>query len=311
MAGKKKDQKPLEQEAREENAHADESSDIVVDAGSVESGQLSDANLSDEQLTARILGSEMVVSAEEDAVHTDNQVARAASGEVTTANAESVVLEKTRRESATEPGRAGKPKHRSDRYKTAIAAVDRSRSHPLEKALELAAKGSYSNFDGTISLHIRIQPAKKAESDSIRGLMQLPHGTGKTVNAAILTEELIEKIAKSGKTTFDVLIATPALMPQIAKIAKVLGPQGKMPSPKAGTVSDKPEEVLAALQSGRVEYRADNSNIIHQPIGKVSWLSAKLIENAQAVLGAVASYQLLSVTVSATMGPGVRVEMTQ
>lgn len=300
MAGKKKDQKPLAVEAQEENAHADEVSDIAAVAESMESGQLTDGKLSDEQLTARMLGIEPMVSPEEDAVHSDNHSAKVASGEPTGAD-----------EQPVKTAIVGKPKHRSDRYKAALASVDRSHNYPLQQALELAVKGSYSKFDGTISLHIRIQPAKKAESESIRGLMQLPHGTGKTVNAAILTEELIDQIAKSGKTTYDVLIATPALMPKIATIAKILGPQGKMPSPKAGTVSDKPEDVLTALQSGRVEYRADSSNIVHQPIGKASWDIAKLVENGQAVLGALSTYQLLSVTASATMGPGVRVNTTE
>lgn len=297
---KKKDQKPLEQEAQEENAHANESSDIGAVADSVESGQLSDGNLSDEQLTARILGTEPMVSSEEAAVHSDNHSAKKASGDATGAD-----------EQPVKTVTAGKPRHRSDRYKAAASSVDTTRSYPLQQALELATKGSYSKFDGTISLHIRIQRGKKAESDSIRGLLQLPHGSGKTVNAAILTEDLIDAIAKDGKTSFDIVIATPALMPKVAKIAKILGPQGKMPSPKAGTVSDKPEEVLAALQSGRVEYRADGGNIIHQAIGKVSWDIVKLVENASAVLGALSGYQLLSVTASATMGPGVRVDTTE
>lgn len=302
MAGrKKKDEQPLAQEASQENAHAEESSDLVVPAESVGSGQLADANLSDEQLTERLLGIEPEVAAEEEAVHTDNHSAKVASGAPSGADEPPV---KT-------VHKVGTAKHRSDRYKAALASVDRSAAYPLSHALELAAKGSYSTFDGTISLHVRIAPSKKGESDSIRGLATLPHGTGKAVNATILTEELIDQIAKDGKTTSDVLIATPALMPKVAKIAKILGPQGKMPSPKAGTVSDKPDEVLAALKAGRVEYRADAAGIIHQPIGKVSWERAKLLENAQALLGAIAGYQLRSVAVSATMGPGVRVDTSE
>ncbi len=300
MTRTKKDEQPLEAEAHEENAHAEESSDIVVPAESVTSGQLTDAELADEQRTEQIVDSESVTAAEEAAVHADTHSAKLAAGQRVGADAKPV-----------KPPVVGKPKHQSDRYKAALSSVDRTRRYPLEQAVQLAAKAAYANFDGTLSLAARIQPGKKGESESIRGLIQLPHGSGKAVQAAILTEELIEEIAKSGKAAAEVLIATPALMPKVATVAKILGPQGKMPSPKAGTVSDKPEEVLAALQSGRVEYRADASGIVHQPIGKVSWPVENVVQNARAVLGALGSYQLLSVTISATMGPGVRVDLSE
>ena len=301
MARKKKDEQPLADEERDESAHSEESTDLVVPRSLVTEGQMTDTNIEASALVERETDTDAAVPAEEAAVHTDNVVAREASKGTSDRKTQSEKRKATDRT-------LSRPKQRSAKYQAAADALDAQKAYTLGKAIELAQKTSYTKFDGSVELHIRIQPKKKTEADSIRGLIQLPHGTGKTVNAVVLTDELIEQIAKDGRSEADVLIATPALMPKVAKIAKILGPQGKMPSPKAGTVTDNPEDALTALKSGRVEYRADAGGIIHQTIGKVSWDQVKLEENARALLGSLAGYQLLSVTVSATMGPGVRVD---
>lgn len=296
---KKKDHPELPPE-REEAGRA-ESNDIAGVTDLVTSGQLSDAELSEDRVNEAMTDTNPVMAAEEAAVNADTTSAKAASGDPTAAV-----------EEAPKPPKVGKARHRSARYLEVAATIEPGKRYNLDTAIGLAKQGSYAKFDGTLSIQVRVAPKKgKGESDSIRGLLQLPHGSGKQVSAVILTEEMIEKIASTGKVTHDILIATPALMPKVAKVAKILGPQGKMPSPKAGTVSDDPESIMKALTSGRVEYRADKSGIIAQPIGKVSWDDAKLAENAKAVIGALTGYQLLSVTLAATMGPGVRVDTSE
>ncbi|MBI4032362.1 50S ribosomal protein L1 [Candidatus Berkelbacteria bacterium] len=299
-----RDETPLADEERTEEAHAEESTDLAVPAETVLEGQLTDTNIVAEQGVERETDTDAVVPAEDAAVHTDTTVAKEASGEGKKSKAPSSKPKSSGRTAKT-------AKRRSVKYQAAAGAVDQDRRYSLQDAIELAKQTSYTKFDGSLELHVRLMPRKgKGESDSIRGLLQLPHGTGKAVNAIILTEAIIDQIAKDKTTKYDILIAPRALMPKVAKVAKVLGPQGKMPSPKAGTVTDTPDEVLASIQSGRVEYRADAAGIIHQAIGKVSWDDTKLRENAQAVLGALGSLQLRSVTLAATMGPGIPVDLS-
>lgn len=178
----------------------------------------------------------------------------------------------------------------------------------MDEAIKLAKESSYAKFDASVEIHVRLSPKKGEKTDSIRGLIQLPHGSPKQTNVKVLTEDLIEEISRTKKVDADILIASPALMPKVAKIAKILGPIGKMPSPKAGTVSDKPEDVVKSIEAGRVEYRADNQAIVHLAIGKASWEDAKLKDNCLAVIGALPKTQLLSVNISATMGPGIKVD---
>ncbi|MBI4185626.1 50S ribosomal protein L1 [Candidatus Berkelbacteria bacterium] len=263
-----------------------------------------ESNLDEEQVKADVVAAEMdsdpVEPAEEAALHTDTLVARAASGSTKRAVPGVTPTVSTARHS--------QPKQRSARYLMARSAVDRTKTYRLEPALELVKQTSYARFDGSVEVHIRLL-ARKGSADTVRGLIHLPHGSGKTANAVVLTDELIETIKQTGKCAYDILIATPALMPKVATIAKILGPQGKMPSPKAGTVSEKPEEILAALASGRVEYRADSGGTIHLTVGKVSWSLEHLRDNVLAVLGALGTAGLRTLTLSATMGPGVRVDL--
>lgn len=201
-----------------------------------------------------------------------------------------------------------KPAH-SERHRAMSALVDPNKKYNSEEALELVKKTSYSKFDGTVELHIRVKvKGKKGSEEPLRGVVHLPHGTGKKTTVAVATDAVIDQIAATKKTPFDVLIATPEQMPKLAKVAKILGPKGKMPNPKYGTVTDKPAQLLREIEAGRVEYRGDTGNTIHLPLGKVSWENAKLLENLKAALSVVAAPRILSATLSSTMGPGIRLE---
>ena len=179
----------------------------------------------------------------------------------------------------------------------------------MEEAVELVKGSSYSKFDGTIELHARLALKKKDTTDSIRALVQLPNGTPNQVNAVVLTEQLIDEIASTKKIDADLYLATPALMPKVAKIARILGPQGKMPNPKTGTVTENPEAALAEIKSGRVEYRADSHGIVHLGIGKVSWDNEKIAGNVQAIVQSIGANRLRSLTLTSTMGPGIFIDL--
>lgn len=202
-----------------------------------------------------------------------------------------------------------KPAH-SERHRAMSALVDPNKKYNLDEALELVKKTSYSKFDGTVELHIRVKvKGKKGSEEPLRGVVHLPHGIGKKTTVAVAADDVIDQIAATKKTPFDVLIATPEQMPKLAKVAKILGPKGKMPNPKYGTVTDKPAELQKEIEAGRVEYRGDAGNAIHLPLGKVSWENTKLLENLNAALSAVAAPRILSATLSSTMGPGIPLVM--
>jgi large subunit ribosomal protein L1 len=195
---------------------------------------------------------------------------------------------------------------RGKRYQEAIAKVEPGKTYSLTEAIKLAKATSYTTFNGSIELHIPLM-GRKPEDRQIRAQIHFPYSIGKLKQVAILTEKLIEEIAKSERAPADIYLATPELMPQVAKIAKILGPKGKMPDPKSGTVTEKLEERQKELAAGNVvELRTDPSGIIHTSIGKVSWEENKLLSNAEAVLK-IARPKIGSVTLSATMGPGIKV----
>lgn len=206
------------------------------------------------------------------------------------------------------------PKKHSARYLGLESKVDEAAKQPLPlaEAIKLAKETSTTKFDGSIELHLHLTPKKGkkgVEDEYMRGVMHLPNGVGKTRKVVILDEEKIEEIAKTGKVDFDIALATPSLMPKMGRIAKILGTQGKMPNPKAGTVTDNPEAVKQEIESGRVEFRQDSSRNIHQMIGKASWDDAKLVENAQTVLDNFARNRIASATVTSTMGPGIKISL--
>lgn len=197
----------------------------------------------------------------------------------------------------------GKKKERSKKYQQSLKLVDRKKVYNLIDAIELAKKTSYAKFDSTLELHIKTLTKKGQEP--IRALVAMPAGAVKTPKVAVVTDELIQEIEK-GKLNFDTLLATPAMMPKLAKYAKVLGPKGLMPSPKAGTIVDDPDKAKTEIAKGRVEIRQDSLGNIHTAVGKVSWPSDKIKQNVGAILGSIQSNRVDRLTLSATMGPGIK-----
>ena len=192
-------------------------------------------------------------------------------------------------------------RNRGKKYREMVKLVDRSKSYPLEEAVALAQKASMSKFDGAMELHIKVR------AEGVRGTVVLPHGTGKTKKVAVADDATLEALA-AGKMDFDILLATPAQMPKLAKYAKVLGPKGLMPSPKAGTVTDDIERVSKEIGGGRVEYRVDKNSVIHLSVGRVSFKTEQLVEKIQTILALLTSAKVQSISVAPTMGPGVRVQ---
>lgn len=207
-------------------------------------------------------------------------------------------------------------------------------SYDLEEAVALLTKISSTSFDGSAEVHIRIGADMTQADQLVRGTVTLPHGTGKKVRiAAFVTEdqvdaakaagalhaggaELIKEI-EGGMMDFDITVAMPQLMKDLGKLAKVLGPKGLMPSPKSGTVSDKPAKVIEELGKGRIEFKMDKQAIIHSVFGKISFGEKKLTENLKSLLQAVKDAQpngikgvyIVSVNINPTMGPGIKVQL--
>ena len=199
-----------------------------------------------------------------------------------------------------------KGKCRSKKYLRALAKVDPGRSYSLGEAIKRVKGSSYSKFDGTISLTVKLAKVKKSE-EAVRGTIALPRGTGKSRKVKVASEEIIERI-KKGWSDFDVLVASPAMMPKLAAVAKILGPKGKMPNPKDQTVVDDPEAAVADLAEKIARLRADAAGNIHIAVGRVSWEEAKLAENIAVVLKSLIRFKKEGVYLSATMGPGIRVD---
>lgn len=198
-----------------------------------------------------------------------------------------------------------KSRTKSKMYLKSKKQVDK-KSYPLQEAIALAKKTSYAKFDATIELHI--STISKKGQEPLRGLVSLPSGSPKQKRIVVADDQTIEKV-KQGKIDFDVLIATPAMMPKLAQVAKVLGPKGMMPNPKSGTVTDDVEKVKAELSSGKVEYKTDPLGNIHLGIGKVSWDEKKLDANISAILQAIPNNRLGRAYLCATMGPSVQISL--
>lgn len=229
------------------------------------------------------------------AMHTDNESAEAVNSKA---------------EKKTTKAPAKKSKVRSKGYHAAKAQIEVGKLYPIDEAVELVKKVSLSKFDGSVEVHVKLTKKKsKGASESPKGLFHLPHGSGKEKKIIVLDEAKIEEIAKTKKIDFDVAIATPDLMPKVGKIAKILGPKGKMPDPKSGTVTTDPKKAIDEINSGKVEYRIDAQNQIHQMVGKVSWDSAKLLENVRVVLSAFPKSRLESVHLSASISPSVVIDL--
>lgn len=201
---------------------------------------------------------------------------------------------------------------RSASYQAAKGKVEPGKLYRLDEALSLIKELSISKFDGSVEVHLRLAKKKaKSAAESSRGIVNLPHGSGKEKKIVVLDTVKIEAIAKTKKIDFDIAIASPDLMPQVAKIAKILGPQGKMPDPKSGTVTNDPDKVIAEIKSGKTEYRVDASGIIHLIIGKVSWTTEKLTDNAKVVLALYPKTRLLTGYLTATIAPSIPLDLSK
>jgi len=219
------------------------------------------------------------------------------------------------------------------KYTEAAKQVDRSVLYDPADAIALVKKTACAKFDETVEIHIRTGCDGRHAEEQIRGAVVLPNGTGKTVRVLVFAkgdkvaeaeaagadyvggDELIPKIQNEGWLDFDVVVATPDMMGVVGRLGKVLGPKGLMPNPKAGTVTMDVTKAINDIKAGKIEYRLDKANIIHCPIGKASFTEEQLVENFNALMGAIIKAKpstlkgqyLRSVTLSSTMGPGVKV----
>ena len=219
------------------------------------------------------------------------------------------------------------------KYNEAAKQVDRATLYDPAEAVALVKKTATAKFDETVELHIRTGCDGRHAEEQIRGAVVLPHGTGKTVRVLVFAkgdkvneaeaagadfvggDELIPKIQNEGWLDFDVVVATPDMMGVVGRLGKVLGPKGLMPNPKAGTVTMDVTKAINDIKAGKIEYRLDKSNIVHCPIGKVSFSEEQLVENLKAIMDAIVKAKpaslkgtyLKSITISSTMGPGAKV----
>ncbi len=222
------------------------------------------------------------------------------------------------------------------RLETAKKAIDSKKLYTLKEAVALCKDNAKAKFDETVELHVRLGIDTKKSDQQVRTMVVLPHGTGKTKRIAVLAkgehaqdaqkagadlvggEDLVEDILK-GKMDFDVLVATPDTMRDLAKAAKILGPRGLMPNPKAGTVTFDVATAVKELKAGRIEFKADAYGIVHVPVGKASFDAEKLFTNAKAVLDVINRVKpstskgvyVRTISVSSTMGPGLHVDTSK
>ncbi len=223
------------------------------------------------------------------------------------------------------------------KYQEAAKLVDRTIQYDPAEAIALVKKTATAKFDETVEVHIRTGCDGRHAEQQIRGAVVLPNGTGKTVKVLVFAkgdkvaeaeaagadyvggDELIPKIQNEGWLDFDVVVATPDMMGVVGRLGKVLGPKGLMPNPKAGTVTMDVTKAVNDIKAGKIEYRLDKSNIVHVPVGKVSFDEAKIQENFNALMeaivkakpSAVKGQYLRSITLSTTMGPGIKVNTTK
>ena len=222
------------------------------------------------------------------------------------------------------------------KYIKAMELVEKHKAYTKEEAIDLVKKTSTSNFDGSVEIAVRLNVDTKKTDQQVRGALVLPNGTGKAKRVLVLTkndaqvkaskeagaefvggEELIDKIAKENWLDFDVIIATPEMMPLLGKIGKLLGPRGLMPNPKTGTVTTDTKKAIEDVKKGRIEFRTDSYGNVHAIIGKVSFDAAKLVENLDAFMNVIIKSKpttvkgqfIKNVSVSSTMGPGIKIDL--
>ncbi len=226
---------------------------------------------------------------------------------------------------------------RGKKYKESAKLVDRTKAYDVEEAMELITKMSTAKFDETVEAHIKLGVDSRHADQQVRGAIVLPHGTGKTARVLVFAKgakaeeaqaagadyvgeaELVTKIQGENWFDFDVVVATPDMMGVVGRLGKVLGPKGLMPSPKAGTVTMDVTKAVNEIKAGKIEYRLDKTNIIHCPIGKVSFGKEKLTENFVTLVDAIVKAKpsaakgqyLRSIVSASTMGPGVKINTTK
>lgn len=221
------------------------------------------------------------------------------------------------------------------KYKQALEQVDRDKAYGPTEALDLVKKIAPAKFDETVEAAIRLNVDPKRSDQQVRGAVVLPHGTGKTKRVLVFAkgekakeaeaagadyvgdEDLIEKVSQ-GWLDFDVVVATPDMMGQVGKLGRILGPKGLMPNPKTGTVTFEVEKAVSESKAGKIEYRVDKAGNVHAPIGKVSFETRELAENLETLIEtlikakppAAKGRYIRNVSVSSSMGPGIRVDVS-
>jgi len=222
---------------------------------------------------------------------------------------------------------------RGKNYRESEKLVDKTKVYDPKEAFETVIKASKAKFDETVELHVRLGVDSRHADQQVRGAVVLPNGTGKTVRVLVICkderqqeakdagadfvggDDIIEKIQKENFFDYDAIVTTPDMMGKVGRLGKVLGPKGLMPTPKAGTVNADITRAVEELKAGKIEYRLDKTNIIHCPIGKVSFGTEKLVENFDTLLGAIIKAKpaaakgqyIKSCVTASTMGPGVKV----
>ena len=222
---------------------------------------------------------------------------------------------------------------RGKKYQESAKKIEKNTLYDTNEAMDLVVKTATAKFDETVELHVKLGVDSRHADQQVRGAIVLPHGTGKTQRVLVFAKaakadearaagadfvgdmDLVEKIQKENWFDFDVVVATPDMMGVVGRLGKVLGPKGLMPSPKAGTVTPDVAKAVKEIKAGKVEYRLDKTNIIHCPIGKVSFGAEKLTENFNALMGAIVKAKpsaakgqyIRSCVCASTMGPGVKI----
>ena len=222
---------------------------------------------------------------------------------------------------------------RGKKYLESAKLVDRTTLYEPKEAFDIVQKAARAKFDETVEVHVRLGVDSRHADQQVRGAVVLPHGTGKTVRVLVFAkgekateaekagadyvgaEDLVANIQNENWFEFDVVVATPDMMGVVGRLGRILGPKGLMPNPKAGTVTMDVAKAIADIKAGKIEYRLDKTNIIHCPIGKVSFGTEKLAENFRTLMDALIKAKpaaakgqyLKSVVVSSTMGPGVKI----
>ncbi len=223
------------------------------------------------------------------------------------------------------------------KYQDSVKLIEKGKYYDAADALELGCQTAKAKFDETVEIHVKLGVDSRHADQQVRGAVVLPNGTGKEVKVLVFAregkadeakaagadfvgaEDLVQKIQSENWFDFDVVVATPDMMGVVGRIGKVLGPKGLMPSPKAGTVTPDVTRAVADIKSGKIEYRLDKTNIIHCPLGKASFGKDKLVENFNALMGAIVKAKpsaakgqyLKSVTVASTMGPGIKINSSK